>query len=147
MASDRVSIDDFVSETTFCMDDKLFAHSVDIFINFGEKDRGISIYYNENGRKSGYAERVRYFSQVLTRLGFDVVSDTEEDFSDKKPGTCGLKAVLNKDFGLNEETDIAEIAARAVLLYKHSTNLIWNLKNWPTDIRKALIWKHWLNLR
>ncbi|GEM_PF-7101403 len=129
LASDRVSIDDFVfRDDILVWTTRLFAHSVDIFINFGEKDRGISIYYNENGRKSGYAERVRYFSQVLTRLGFDVVSDTEEDFSDKKPGTCGLKAVLNKDFGLNEETDIAEIAARAVLLYKHSTNLDMELE-------------------
>ncbi|MDD5021479.1 MAG: PEP/pyruvate-binding domain-containing protein [Endomicrobiaceae bacterium] len=129
LASDRVSIDDFVfRDDILVWTTRLFAHSVDIFINFGENDRGIAIYYNENGRKPGYAERVRYFSEVLKRLGFDVVSDTEYDYSDKKPGTCGLKAVLNKDLGLNEETDIVEIAARAILLYKHSTNLDMELE-------------------
>ncbi|GAB1401123.1 hypothetical protein MASR1M68_00340 [Elusimicrobiota bacterium] len=130
LASDRVSIDDFVfRDDILVWTTRLFAHSVDIFINFGEKDRGISIYYNENGRRSGYAERVRYFSEVLKRLGFNVESDTEVDFSDKKPGTCGLKAVINKDFGLNEETDIVEIASKAVLLYKHSTNLDMELED------------------
>lgn len=131
LASDRISIDDFVfKDDILVWTTRLFAHSVDIFINFGEKDRGISIYYNENGRKPGYAERVKYFTEVLRKLGLNVESDTVVDYSDKTPGTCGLKAVINKDFGLNEETDIAGIAAKVVLLYKYSTNLDMELEEY-----------------
>lgn len=122
-------IDDFI-----CKDDivvwttRLNAHSVDIFFNFGDIDRGISIYYRERPVSTGdigKKERVKYFSIILERLGFNVEVDTQYINGEE---SYGLKAVLNKDFGLNDETDIIDIASKVVELFKFSTNVDYDLK-------------------
>ncbi|MDR2191864.1 MAG: hypothetical protein LBO62_03160, partial [Endomicrobium sp.] len=105
---------------------RLFVHSVDMFFNFGGADRGISIYYNEGGRKERNALRVDYFTKALQSVGFSVTADISTDSS--RSGTCGLRAVLNKDSGLNENTDLVHAAFMAIMLYKHSTNLDMQLE-------------------
>lgn len=127
LAEQRPSIDDFiVKDDLVVWTTRLFAHSVDIFFNFGKNDRGITIYYREANRELGKAERVRYFSEALRRLGFDVDSDTRSDTN--LAGTVGLKAVINSNTGLNDETDLVELAVKSVMLYKHSTNLDFQLE-------------------
>ncbi|MDD5102244.1 MAG: PEP/pyruvate-binding domain-containing protein, partial [Endomicrobiaceae bacterium] len=125
--SGRYKIEDFI-----CKDDmlvwttRLFVHSVDVFMNFGNTDRGITIYYHEGGRNIGNAERVRYFTTILEKLGFNVEADMKVDQHDNS-GVCGLKAVLNKDFGLDDTTNMVDIASRVILLFKYSNMLDWDL--------------------
>lgn len=122
-------IDDFI-----CKDDmvvwttRLNAHSVDIFFNFGDIDRGISVYYRErpvNYADVGKKERIRYFATILESLGFNVTLDTQ--YSDGQE-SYGLQAVFNKDYGLNDSSDIIDIAEKVVELFKFSTNLDYDLK-------------------
>ncbi|MBR3654107.1 MAG: hypothetical protein IKN62_01575 [Elusimicrobia bacterium] len=128
-------IDDFV-----CKDDlvvwttRLNAHSVDIFFNFGDVDRGISIFYRERpmlGEDIGKKERIRYFKEILEYLGFHV--DTDTQYSDGYE-SYGLKATLNKDFGLSDSTDLIDIATHVVEIFKFSTNVDYDLKNWHRTI-------------
>ena len=115
------TIDDFI-----CKDDLIVwttilnAHSVDIFFNFGEADRGINIYYKENVELSyerGKKERVRYFKEILEYLGFRVTIDEE----DKK--SYSVNATLNKDYGMNEAMDLIDIAIHVIEIFKYSTNI------------------------
>lgn len=129
LAEGHVSIDDFIfRDDLLVWTTRLFAHSVDMFFNFGESDRGMTIYYHEGSRARRNAERVKYFSEVLRRLGFKVDEDIE--LGSDIPGTCGLRAVLNKDTGLNDSTDLIEVAYKAIMLYKHSTNLDLELEKY-----------------
>ncbi|MBR3627931.1 MAG: hypothetical protein IKN42_03680 [Elusimicrobia bacterium] len=117
-------INDFI-----CKDDLLVwttnlnQHSVDIFFNFGEADRGISIYYKEipdHSYERGKKERVRYFKEILEYLGFYVEIDTE-----KYNGldSYSIKATLNKDYGMNETMDLIDIATQVVEIFKYSSNI------------------------
>ena len=139
-------IDDFI-----CKDDMLIwttrlnAHSVDIFFNFGNVDRGISIFYRERPvgfKDEGKLERIRYFSTVLNILGFNVNSDIQYSGTDQ---SYGLKAVMNKDFGLNDTVDLIDIAVRVVELFKFSTNIDYDLKhryyqhNYEQEVFRKLI--------
>ncbi|MFA7074417.1 MAG: PEP/pyruvate-binding domain-containing protein, partial [Endomicrobiaceae bacterium] len=125
--SGKYKIEDFM-----CKDDilvwttRLFVHSVDIFMNFGESDRGITIYYHEGGRNTGNAERVRYFKTILEKFGFNVDADMKIDYGSNS-GVCGLKAVLNKDYGTDDTTDMVDIASKVILLFKYSNMLDWDL--------------------
>lgn len=125
--SGRYKIEDFM-----CKDDilvwttRLFVHSVDVFMNFGDSDRGITIYYHEGGRNTGNAERVRYFKTILEKFGFNVEADMKVDYGSSS-GVCGLKAVLNKDYGLNDTTDMVDVASKVILLFKYSNMLDWDL--------------------
>lgn len=128
LADGHVKIDDFIfKDDLLVWTTRLFIHSVDMFFNFSESDRGMTIYYNESGRRRGNAERVKYFSEVLRRLGFKVENDIE--LGSDIQGTCGLRAVLNKDAGLNDSTDLIEAAYKAIMLFKHSTNLDMELED------------------
>ncbi|MDR1695652.1 MAG: hypothetical protein LBR69_03355 [Endomicrobium sp.] len=122
----KMPIGDFVfMEDILVWTTMLFHHSVDIFFNFGQEDRGISVYYHESGRSRGNAERVRYFTDILERFGFSVKTDME---TGDKPGTCGLNASLNKDSGMTDETDMIEAAYQAITLFKYSMMLDWELE-------------------
>lgn len=122
LAEGRVSINDLIfKEDLVVWTTRLYAHSVDMFFNFGDSDRGLSIFYHEAKRGTGNAARVEYFTAVLEKLGFKVDADTET--GSDIPGTCGLRAVLNKDAGLNDATDLVDAASKAIMLFKHSTNL------------------------
>ena len=116
--NDFICMDNFLVWTT-----KLFVHSVDIFMNFGESDKTITISYHEGGRSPGNAERVRYFSTVLEGLGFFVDADTEKSGS----GVCGLKATLSANSGLNENVDFIDIATKVIFLFAYSVMLDWDL--------------------
>lgn len=140
-------IDDFV-----CKDDlvvwttRLNAHSVDVFFNFGETDRGISIYYRERpmlGEDIGKKERIRYFKEILEYLGFHV--DTDTQYSDGYE-SYGLKAALNKDYGLSDSTDLIDIATHVVEIFKFSTNVDYDLKNCHRTIEAQYkhIFESWL---
>lgn len=139
-------IDDFI-----CKDDmviwttRLNAHSVDIFFNFGNVDRGISVFYRERPvgfKDEGKLERIRYFSTVLNILGFNVNSDIQYSGTDQ---SYGLQAVINKDFGLNDTVDLIDIAVRVVELFKFSTNIDYDLKhryyqhNYEQEVFRKLI--------
>ncbi|MBQ3834292.1 MAG: hypothetical protein II816_02080, partial [Elusimicrobia bacterium] len=119
---DFVCKDDFLVWTT-----RLYAHSVDIFMNFSESEKNIIISYNESSRKRGNAERVRYFETVLKKLGFFVETDTELSLGEQN-GVCSLKATLSADYGLNEYTDFVEVATKVVSLFSHSVMLDWDLE-------------------
>ena len=123
-------IDDFVCKDELVVwTTRLNAHSVDVFFNFGDIDRGISIYYRERpmlGEDIGKKERIRYFKEILEYLGFHV--DTDTQYTDGYE-SYGLKANLNKDYGLSDSTDLIDIATRVVELFKFSTNVDYDLKN------------------
>ncbi|MDR2426982.1 MAG: hypothetical protein LBD46_07405 [Endomicrobium sp.] len=122
LASKELHIDDFIfKDDILIWSTRLFAHSVDIFFNFGETDRGIAIHYHEGGRSLQYMLRVDYFADALRKLGFRVDADLKID--SHLAGACGLEAVLNKDSGLNDSKDLVYIAYMAIMLFKHSTNL------------------------
>lgn len=128
LAEGNVSIDNFIfKEALVVWSTRLFAHSVDMFFNFGENDRGMTVYYHEGGRSMGNSARVRYFEKVLEKLGFQVEADSRTDRN--LPGTCGLKAVLNKNAGLNDSMDLVGIAGKTIMLFKHSTNLDMQLED------------------
>ncbi|WP_372519282.1 PEP/pyruvate-binding domain-containing protein [Candidatus Ruminimicrobiellum ovillum] len=140
-------IDDFV-----CKDDlvvwttRLNAHSVDIFFNFGDVDRGINIYYRERpmpGEDIGKKERIRYFKEILEYLGFHVETDIQ--YSDGNE-SYGLKAAINKDYGLSDSTDLIDIATHVVEIFKFSTNVDYDLKNCHRTIEAQYkhIFESWL---
>ena len=138
-------IDDFV-----CKDDlvvwttRLNAHSVDIFFNFGEADRGISVYYRErpvSHEDVGKKERVRYFKEILEYLGFHVDVDTQYSNGTE---SYGLKAVLNKDYGMNEAMDLIDIASHVVEVFKFSTNVDYDLRSRKRETQYEAIFEKWL---
>lgn len=141
----RDKIDDFV-----CKDDlvvwttRLNAHSVDIFFNFGEVDRGINVYYRERPVSSadiGKKERVRYFKEILEYLGFHVDTDTQETDGLE---SYGLKAALNKNYGMNEAMDLIDIATHVVEIFKFSTNVDYDLKYRHNEVDYKNVFDNWL---
>ncbi|MCR4662625.1 MAG: hypothetical protein K5622_01900 [Endomicrobiaceae bacterium] len=138
-------IDDFI-----CKDDlvvwstRLNAHSVDIFFNFGETDRGISIYYRERPSSVvnvGQEGRVKYFEEILKYLGFHVDIDTQISNGMR---SYTLKGILNKDYGLNESMDLIDIATHVVEVFKYSTNLDYDLKSRSKDTYYNEVFEKWL---
>jgi len=130
----------------FCKDDLIIwttmlnAHSVDIFFNFGEADRGISVYYREEPTSSediGKKERVRYFEEMLKYLGFHV-EHKEDKFAGER--SYGFVALLNKDYGLNESMDLIDIASHVAEVFKFSINLDLDLTQ-INKIRSANVYK------
>ena len=140
-------IDDFVCKDELVVwTTRLNAHSVDIFFNFGEADRGISIYYRERpmpGEDIGKKERIRYFKEILEYLGFHVETDIQ--YSDGNE-SYGLKASLNKDYGLNDSTDLINIATHVVEIFKYSTNVDYDLKSRhrSMDFQYKRVFEEWL---
>ncbi|MCR4662957.1 MAG: hypothetical protein K5622_03605, partial [Endomicrobiaceae bacterium] len=136
-------IDDFI-----CKDDLIVwstilnAHSVDIFFNFGEVDRGISIYYRESlstYEDVGKMERLRYFKDILKYLGFFV-----EEASNDEEKPFSLKATLNKDYGMNDAMDLVDIATHVVEIFKYSTNVDFDLKARKKESSYEEVYKRWL---
>lgn len=119
--NDFVCMDNFLVWTT-----RLFVHSVDVFMNFAESDKTITIAYHEGGRTIGNAERVKYFSTILRNLGFSVEADTKEGGD----GVCSLKATLSSNYGLSEDADFIDIATKVVSLFKYSDMLDFDLSEY-----------------
>ena len=139
------SINDFI-----CKDDlvvwttKLNQHSVDIFFNFGEADRGISIYYKEipdNSYERGKKERVRYFKEILEYLGFYVEIDTEKY---NNLDSYNIKATLNKDYGMNETMDLIDIATQVVEIFKYSSNIDCDFETRHYESQFEDVYKRWV---
>lgn len=141
----KSSINDFI-----CKDDlvvwttNLNQHSVDIFFNFGEADRGISIYYKEipdHSYERGKKERVRYFKEILEYLGFYVEIDTE-----KYNGldSYSIKATLNKDYGMNETMDLIDIATQVVEIFKYSSNIDCDFEARHYESGFEEVYKRWV---
>ena len=77
----QVSIDDFTfRDDILVWTTRLFAHSVDIFINSRKRQRFLFITMK---RKKLGMRRETLFQPSFDKARFDVVSDTEEDFSVK----------------------------------------------------------------
>ena len=119
--NDFVCMDNFLVWTT-----RLFVHSVDVFMNFAESDKTITIAYHEGGRSVGNAERVKYFAAILNNLGFSVEADTKEGGE----GVCSLKATLSSNYGLSDDTDFIDIATKVVSLFKYSDMLDFDLSEY-----------------
>jgi len=119
--NDFVCMDNFLVWTT-----RLFVHSVDVFMNFAESDKTITITYHEGGRTVGNSERVKYFSTILKNLGFSVEADTKEGGD----GVCSLKATLSFNYGLSEDADFIDIATKVVSLFKYSDMLDFDLSEY-----------------
>ena len=139
----EMEIDDFI-----CKDDLILwstilnVHSVDIFFNFGDVDRGISLYYRESlsaSRDIGKEERLRYFREILRYLGF-FVEEPSEDIADP----YSLKATLNKNFGMNDDMDLIDIASHVVEIFKFSTNLDYDFKTKKRRSGYEEVFKNWL---
>ncbi len=119
-------IDDFI-----CMDNllvwttRLFAHSVDIFMNFADTDKTITISYHESDKKTGNAERIRYFSTILEKFGFFVENDINRPAGND--AAYSLKATLSTDYGFNKDMDFIDIATKVVSLFSYSVMLDWDL--------------------
>ena len=135
-------IDDFI-----CKDDLIVwttvlnAHSVDVFFNFGEADRGISIYYKETPDLSyerGKKERVRYFKDILEYLGFRVT--IEEDNK-----SYSVNATLNKDYGMNEAMDLIDIAIHVIEIFKYSTNVDCDFETRHYESGFEDVYKKWVD--
>jgi phosphoenolpyruvate synthase/pyruvate phosphate dikinase len=122
--NDFVCMDNFLVWTT-----RLFVHSVDVFMNFAESDKTITIAYHEGGRSFGNSERVKYFSAVLENLGFSVEADTKEGGE----GVCSLKATLSSNYGLSEDMDFVDIATKVISLFKYSDMLDFDLFDYGDD--------------
>ena len=117
---------------------------MDIFFNFGEADRGISVYYRErpvSHEDVGKKERVRYFKEILEYLGFHVDVDTQYSNGTE---SYGLKAVLNKDYGMNEAMDLIDIASHVVEVFKFSTNVDYDLRSRKRETQYEAIFEKWL---
>ena len=122
--NDFICMDNFLVWTT-----RLYVHSVDVFMNFAESDKTITISYHEGSRSFGNAQRVKYFSTVLEKLGFSVEADTKE-FGD---GVCGLKASLSSNYELSNNADFIDIATKVVSLFKYSDMLDFDLFDYGDD--------------
>ena len=139
LINDFICKDDLVVWTTI-----LNQHSVDIFFNFGEADRGISIYYKEildNSYGRGKKERVRYFKEILEYLGFYVEINTE-----KYNGldSYSIKAILNKDYGMNETMDLIDIATQVVEIFKYSSNIDCDFETRHYESGFEEVYKKWV---
>ncbi|MDR1195893.1 MAG: hypothetical protein LBL00_05390, partial [Endomicrobium sp.] len=125
LASGKISVDDLIyKDDLLVWSTQLYAHSVDIFFNLGKEDGGISINYTEgtaNKATFGNAKRLQYFANVLNALGFKTELNLAKDASDPKADS--LKAVLNKDTGLNQSADLPEIAFKVIMLFKYSVHM------------------------
>ena len=122
--NDFVCMDNFLVWTT-----RLYIHSVDIFINFAESDKTITIAFHESGSTTSNADRVKYFSAILKNLGFSVEANTET-YTDTP---CSLKAKISSNYGLSDDTDFVDVATKVISLFKYSDLLDFELAKYAKE--------------
>ncbi|MCL2335313.1 MAG: PEP-utilizing enzyme, partial [Endomicrobia bacterium] len=108
-------------------DDTLFwscrfgLHRVSLKADFSESGRGISISFYEGSAGDRNRRRLEYIARVLEKIGFDVIRDDGKDAE-----IVGLKAKLDKDTGLNNGDDLADILTRTMLVFGTSRSVELN---------------------
>ncbi|MCL2335022.1 MAG: PEP-utilizing enzyme [Endomicrobia bacterium] len=81
--------------------------------DFSQSGRGISVSFYEGDKGTDERFRLEYMKRVLEKLGFSAVKYEGE--------TLGIDAKLDKDTGLNNDADLANILAQTICLFKTLT--------------------------
>ena len=117
----------FIKDNIFLWNGLLGDHSARVLIDFSEENKNIFVDFSEAEKTDASQARIHALRQMMSDFGF-ISNIYQNDYNNNS-----LIATINKDTGLNNDTDICDLAQKAMILLSNAASL------YRTDITREVI--------
>jgi len=117
----------FIKDNIFLWNGLLGDHSARVLIDFSEENKNIFVDFSEAEKTDASQARIHALRQMMSDFGF-ISNIYQNDYNNNS-----LIATINKDTGLSNDTDICDLAQKAMILLSNAASL------YRTDITREVI--------